>query len=89
MRPLLLLLILSGCVIHAAPNEMPGSPAPVPQSCPELAPIAPAPKPVWPDSCVADWYAKASLPPCVESYLKQLKTQQKTIAKKHAAKADR
>jgi hypothetical protein len=64
------LLFLCACVIRPL-AEKPACPAAVA-----------SPKPVWPDSCVADWYAAASLPPCVEDYLQSVKTQQKKIAKK-------
>ena len=73
-------LALAGCAVHPTVEKV--VERPVPQSCPDQPPISVPPSPVLPNSCVADWYAKASLPPCVEDYLKQLKSQQKTIAKK-------
>jgi len=68
------LLFLAGCVMMPLSSmEQPDG-----KSCP----IAQATKPIWPDSCVAEWYAKAKLPPCVEDYLQDVKTQQKRIAKR-------
>jgi hypothetical protein len=70
---LLALILLTGCVIEA-----PAPPA-------RTLPIS-LPKPVWPDVCVADWYAHATLPPCVEAWIGDITTQQKQIEKKHKRK---
>lgn len=82
MRPALAAsLLLSGCVMHLPPAEKAAPPAP--PAC--LAP-APAPKPVWPDRCAEDWYAKAELPACVKDWIADLTVQQKAIAKKQKRK---
>ena len=85
MLRLLPLILLAACTTHT--TILPPEPPPAAE-CPEpAAPIVvKAPPPVWPDSCVADWYAKATLPPCVEKYLGDLKVQQKSIAKKRRAR---
>ena|ERR1700693_4512066 len=78
---LLGLLVMGGCVI---------SPLPVEKKEPPVI-VSPAlPAPVWPDACVADWYAKEKLPPCVESWITDITKQQKAIEKKrkiHKSKA--
>ena len=65
--------LLSGCVISPLPVEKKETPVIV---SPALPP------PVWPDACVADWYAKEKLPPCVESWITDITREQKTIEKK-------
>jgi hypothetical protein len=74
------LLLLSGCVIEPLPQREPS---------PAMTPIAhPLPAPVWPDECVANWYAKTALPSCVESWITDITKQQKTIERrKKKAKA--
>jgi hypothetical protein len=67
------LMLLSACVISPLPVEKKEAPA-------VASPTLPAP--VWPDACVADWYAKEKLPPCVESWITDITKQQKTIEKK-------
>jgi hypothetical protein len=75
MRYLGLLLLLCSCVIS------PISPSP---AVPAVAPVSHSlPAAVWPDSCVANWYAKAALPPCVESWITDITKQQKVIEAKH------
>jgi hypothetical protein len=74
------LLALAGCIIQPLPEK----PATVASACPAVAPASSVPKPVWPDNCVADWYAKATLPACVEDYLESVKAEQKKIAGKKA-----
>lgn len=72
-RTLTLMLLLSGCIIQA--------PAKTPE--PQTILIShPMPAPVWPDECVANWYAQTKLPPCVESWITDITKQQKTIEKK-------
>ena len=88
------LLLLTGCVV-AMPQ-----PVTPPASPPPPAAFHTLPNPVWPDECVANWYAKAQLPPCVESWITDITKQQKAItkqrkslgrrtAKKHPAKPAR
>jgi hypothetical protein len=67
----LCVLFLTGCVV-ALPSSKPQTPPPVLHSLPQA---------VWPDECVADWYAKATLPPCVESWITDITKQQKQIEK--------
>jgi hypothetical protein len=68
----LLLLVLSGCIISPPAKEPP-----------EVKVMGPSlPPTVWPDACVADWYAKQSLPPCVETWITDVTKQQKKIEKK-------
>lgn len=94
MRLLLALLLLAGCSVQQP--VMPSAAPPNPPACPDapavvVAPAKPIPPPVWPNACVTDWYAKATLPACVEDYLKTVKKQQKVIAKrrKHHRKPGR
>jgi hypothetical protein len=76
VRRLLPLLMLTGCVISPLPERA----SPTPQViCP---PIPTVPKPVWPDACVEDWYAKAELPACVKDWVLDVRDQQKNIATK-------
>jgi hypothetical protein len=75
MKCLALTFLLGGCIIQPLPEKYPSE-------CPTPTPVIATPKPVWPDTCVADWYASAKLPPCVEDYLQNVKTQQKKIATK-------
>ena len=74
----LLAVLLSGCVIQP-PAVVEKDPAPSAMTCP---PPPPPPKPVWPDKCAEDWYAKAELPACVKDWITDLSAQQKAIAKK-------
>jgi hypothetical protein len=76
MRPLYLLpIILSSCVIMPTPQP---KPEPIVHSLPA---------PVYPDECVANWYAKTALPPCVESWITDVTKEQKVIARKHKKKS--
>lgn len=59
---------LTGCVITPLPTPPP--------------PPTTLPSPVYPNGCVEDWYAKARLPMCVENWITELTSQQKTIEKK-------
>ena len=70
---LTMLVLLSGCVISPLPQK---EPPVVKVEGPSLPPT------VWPDACVADWYAKQKLPPCVESWITDVTKQQKKIEKK-------
>lgn len=74
MRYLPLLLLLAGCVITPLKPVAKPEPKTLPQS---------VPSPVWPSSCAENWYAKAKLPACVETWIGELTNQQKTIEKKH------
>lgn len=84
MRYLAAFFALAGCAIH--PTVEKTVERAVPQECPGPTIVKVAPPPVYPDSCVADWYAKANLPPCVETYLKQMKTRQKSMPRTSRAK---
>jgi hypothetical protein len=81
MRMLLFILAgfgLSGCIINTVPA--PAADVPIVQKA--------LPTPVWPDACVADWYAKVKLPACVESWITDIdKQQNKIVAKKKELKA--
>jgi hypothetical protein len=82
MRPSLLwLILLSGCIIQPVEQAKPEAAAP------SAAVTHPLPAPVYPDECVANWYAKTSLPPCVESWITDVTKEQKVIARKHKRKA--
>src|SRR5580698_2145596 len=70
------LMLLSACIISPLPIEKKEVPAIV---------SPPLPAPVWPDACVADWYAKEKLPPCVESWITDITQEQKSIEKKRKA----
>jgi len=72
----LLIAMLSGCVIERAE----------PTKQPETVVLHSLPTPVWPDACVSNWYAKTSLPPCVESWITDITRQQNRIAAKRKKK---
>ena len=77
------LLLLPGCIIQTAPPVKPET---------GTAPAHTLPAPIVPDTCVADWYAKATLPPCVEAWITDITKQQKAIkakAKKKPVKPHR
>jgi len=76
MRLLFLLpIILSSCIVMPAAQPKPEPPV-----------VHSSPAPVYPDECVANWYAKTPLPPCVESWITDVTKEQKAIARKHKKK---
>jgi hypothetical protein len=71
MRALILLLLISGCIINMTPPLKPAAP---------VTKVLPAP--VWPNQCVADWYAKTDVPPCAKSWVEAITQQQDKIERK-------
>lgn len=76
-------LLLTGCAVHLPPAAEKAPPPAERAICPSPPP---PPKPVWPDRCAEDWYARAELPACVKEWIVDLTAQQKAIAKKQKRK---